>query len=413
MGFSIETVLDVLSPLSGPRLSPITLALLAYAVAPKPVGDALWQIRHGRSNVHGSPITRRQGFQDLLKALVDAVKSKTWLKVWTIISLSRFINRVLTRLVIDRSPARKIHWPRHIVVITGGGRGLGGRICSVLKDKGATVVVIDRAEKSEHGREDLFISADVTSEQSLLDARALVRKELGFPTMLVSAAGIARHAFVLDPPSLFPSAYSTKLHNVNLDGTFNFVRVFGQDFLPDYDEEQEATLFTSGKLGNKQLRKEGSQARNNFGGHVLLIGSGAAFVPLPGNANYNSSKAGVVSLHHTLSWELDVWHKSNNIRNSVFCPLMIDSAMTEGRMKAQKNQFLFPTLTLDEAANKAIDVLEKDRSQLFFLPRAAYILSILVPLSPAWLFRLFGKATGAHETFVEYTGKHRHAILEH
>jgi all-trans-retinol dehydrogenase (NAD+) len=161
------------------------------------------------------------------------------------------------------------------------------------------------------------------------------------------------------------------------------------------------------------LRVEGGCPRNGFGGHILLIGTGAAFIPLPGNATYNSSKAGVVSFHHTLGWELDVWHKAKNVRNSVFCPLMIDSAMTQGRMKEQKNQFLFPTLTVDQAASKIVKVLEQDRSQMFFAPKASYVSSILVMNSPTWIVRPLMKLLKSHETFTDYAAKTRYAAPEH
>lgn len=102
--------------------------------------------------------------------------------------------------------------------------------------------------------------------------------------MLVSAAGIARHAFVLDPPALFPPSFSNKIQHVNFDGTFNFVRVFGQDLLSDYDEALEVSQARNGTLASSdqssQLRVEGKPpSRNNWGGHILLIGSGAAYTP--------------------------------------------------------------------------------------------------------------------------------------
>ena len=407
MPFSIDTILDVVAPLTGPRLSPLLVPLLAYYTSPYTVREAVQRSR-------AAPQVREK-LRLLFDELNYVVRSNKWLKYYTLLALLRIVNRIGNRLFVDRLAPRKIQWSDHIVVISGGARGIGGRTCELLKERGAKVVVIDRAEKSLHGSEDLYISADVTSQKDLLAAREKVRAELGYATMLVSAAGIARHGFVLDPPAVLPAEFSTKVHDVNLTGTYTFVKVFGQEMLADYDEVAESKLVQSGGLGasSTQMRVEGSTPRNGFGGHILLIGSGAAFIPLPGNATYNSSKAGVVSLHHTLGWELDVWHKARNVRNSVFCPLMIDSAMTEGRMKPQRNQFLFPTLTVDQAASKIIDVLEQDRSQMFFAPRPAYVTALLVSNSPTWLIRPLSKALGAHETFVEYTSKTRYAAPEH
>lgn len=147
--------------------------------------------------------------------------------------------------------------------------------------------------------------------------------------MIVAAAGLARHSFVCDPPHLFPSSYATKIHDINLTGTYNFVKVFSQDMLGDYDEEAEVQSLASNPPKDpsqfKPARKEGSKVfpRNGFGGHILIIASGAAFIALPGNASYNSSKAGAYSLSQTIGFELDVWHKTNKVRNSVVCPLMV------------------------------------------------------------------------------------------
>lgn len=407
MVFSIDTILDVVEPLTGPRLSPLLIPLFAYYTSPYTVREAYQRSR-------AAPQIKEK-FRLLYEELSYVIKSNRWLRYYTLLALIRIVNRIGSRLFIERQASRKIVWKDHVVVVTGGARGIGGRVCILLKLKGATVVVIDRAAKSEHGREDLYISADVTSEEELLAARQKVREEFGYTTMIVSAAGIARHAFVLDPPSILPAQFSTKLHDVNLTGTYNFVKVFGQDMLADYDEYSESKLLEDGKLNKSstQMRKEGGKPRNGFGGHILLLGSGAAFIPLPGNATYNSSKAGIVSLHHTLGWELDIWHKAKNVRNSVFCPLMIDSAMTQGRMKAQRNQFLFPTLTIDQAAKKIIKVLEQDRSQMFFLPRASYISSIATMNAPAWLTRPLFKLLHAHETFTDYAAKTRYAEAEH
>lgn len=406
MVFSIDTILDIVAPLNGPRLSPFVVSLWAYYLSPYTVREAIQRAR-------AAPQIKEK-FRLLFDELVDVIKTNRWLKYFTLLAMIRLVNRIGSRFFIDRQAARYIQWTDHVVVISGGARGIGGRVCELLKQRGARVAVIDRAKKSDHSHEDLFISADVTNQSELLAARKQVRDQLGYPTMIVSAAGIARHAFVLDPPDVFPADFSTKVHDVNLTGTYTFIKVFAQDMLADYDEEKEIELFKNGKLSKtKQMRTEGGPPRNGWGGHILLIASGAAFVPLPANATYNSSKAGALSLHQTLAWELDVWHKAHNVRNSVINPLMIHSNMTHDRMREQSNQFLFPTLTVDQAANKIVKMLEQDRSQMVFLPRAAYITSFLIPNMPPWFVRSLSKLLGAHHTFMDYAVKTRHAVAEH
>ena len=85
-------------------------------------------------------------------------------------------------------------------------------------------------------------------------------------------------------------------------GTLNFIRVFSQDMLP--------------KAKEGEPRVEGGAPANGWGGHILMIASGAAFTSLPYNAMYSASKAGAVALWTSLGWELDVVHKARGVRNS-------------------------------------------------------------------------------------------------
>lgn len=416
MTITIDHFVDILEPLTGPRYSPAILAGLLYIFKGAEVGDTFWQIRNGKSSSTGLPINIRQRVTDLIKTLFNSLfRSNAWLRIYSIIALTRLINRIGARLVIDGSAPRHTRWNDQIVVVTGGSRGLGGRVCELLKQKGAKIVVIDKASKSLHGKEDLFLEVDVTNEEELIEARNKVHQELGYPTMLISAAGIARHSVVMDPPHRFPSSFSNAVIDVNLKGSLNFVKVFGQDLLSDYDEAKDKELVLSGKASAQYAtRQEGTfPIRNNAGGHILLIGSSAAYVQLPANATYNASKAGILALHNTLNYEIQSWHKSNRLRNSVFCPLMIHTDMTKDRMKEQNNQFAFPTLTVDQAASKIVKVLEEDRSQIFFAPRGAYLLSLLVPNLPAWIVRLVANGGGSGDTFSDYLHSQRLPIGEH
>ena len=127
---------------------------------------------------------------------------------------------------------------------------------------------------------------------------------------------------------------------------------------------------------------------------------------LPANAAYNASKAATVSLHSTLSAELDAYHKVDNVRASVICPLKIESKMTEGRMLDTHDQFALPTLTIPEAANKIVEILEGDKSRIVYVPRAAYVLSYNKVL-PAWVVRTVHKSLGALDTFMVYAKEFR------
>lgn len=309
---------------------------------------------------------------------------------YLIIRVLKTINAIGNRFVINREPRRHIRWHDHVVVITGGARGIGGHVCKLLRQKGATVVVLDLPEKSEHGLESLYVQTDVTDIQSLINARKVVEDKVGYATMVVIGAGIARHSFLLDTEEQFPYEMAKQVSEVNFHGIMATLKTFGEHMLPD------------GGVKDRPFK----QAKNGWGGHILIIASGAAYIELPANAAYNASKAAAVSLHASLSSELYAYHKVDNVRSSVICPLKIESKMTEGRMLDTHDQFLLPTLTIPEAASKIVDILEGDKSRVVYIPRAMYVLS-LTKVLPLWSVRLVGKMTGSMDTFLTYAKEFR------
>jgi NAD(P)-dependent dehydrogenase (short-subunit alcohol dehydrogenase family) len=95
---------------------------------------------------------------------------------------ARTLNRVGHRLFVDRQARRRIDWRRHVVVISGGARGIGGGVAERLADRGAKVVTLDMAERTAHSRETRHFKADVTDEAQLLEVRERIHKELGMVT---------------------------------------------------------------------------------------------------------------------------------------------------------------------------------------------------------------------------------------
>lgn len=181
---------------------------------------------------------------------------------YLIIRLLKTINAIGNRLVIDRQPRRNIRWNEHVVVITGGARGICGHVCKILRQKGAKVVVLDLPEKSEHGLETLYVQTDVTDIQSLLNAKKKVEEKLGYCTMLLLGAGLARHSFLLDTEEQFPYAHAKQVSEVNFHGIMASLKAFGEHMLPD------------GGVKDRPYK----QAKNGWGGHILIIGSGAAYI---------------------------------------------------------------------------------------------------------------------------------------
>ncbi|KAN0065203.1 hypothetical protein ACQY0O_001700 [Thecaphora frezii] len=194
--------------------------------------------------------------------LADAFARSRLLCIYAAILTIKAVNAVGKRL-IDRQAPCNIVWNEHIVVITGAARGILVETAKRLAQRGAKAVVLDMTPKSEHGAETLYISANVTLEASLQEARERMEKEVGLCTMLIAGVGLGRHSFLLDPPEVIPLDFAIKVSDVNLRCIVAMLKVFGQHMLPD---------------GNKRERGELKQARNGWGGHILLLGSGTTFV---------------------------------------------------------------------------------------------------------------------------------------
>lgn len=85
--------------------------------------------------------------------------------------------------------------PRHVeeeeevIVVTGGGSGLGKCLVETYAMKGGTVAVLDVqvSNKVESAR---YFKCDVSDPIAVETAWAMIKKELGVPTVLINCAGL-------------------------------------------------------------------------------------------------------------------------------------------------------------------------------------------------------------------------------
>jgi hypothetical protein len=60
------------------------------------------------------------------------------------------------------------------------------------------------------------------------------------------------------------------------------------------------------------------------------------------------------------------------------CPLKVATAMTDNeRMSDQADQFMTPTLSVEQVADRMVQILESDRGQMVHLPAAANAIALL------------------------------------
>ncbi len=196
-----------------------------------------------------------------------------------------------------------------VAIVTGSARGIGREIALRLAEAGANIVISDIAdaepvaeEIKKMGGQSLAVMTDVTSAS---DVAGLVEKAIekfGRIDILVNNAGIARDQLLL---RMSDEDWETVL-NVNLKSVF---------------------LCTRAVL--RQMVKQ-------RWGRIVSISSIVGIVGNPGQANYASSKAGIIGFTKSIAREVG----SRGITVNAIAPGFIVSKMTEQLSEEQKGEML-------------------------------------------------------------------------
>lgn len=196
------------------------------------------------------------------------------------------------------------------VIITGAGQGIGYAIAETFAKAGANVILADidenlgkaAARKIGHGA--IFVRCDVASwnDQVCLFQEAI--KTFSRVDIVICNAGInpelilsGKFDFLAEDEDLCPI---TKVLDVNLTGSVYGVRL----------------------------------AMNHFkaaGGRVVIIGSAASYVPVPGQELYTASKHAVLGLMRSVSKRKACLE--NGISISMIAPWFTETQMTRGVSK--------------------------------------------------------------------------------
>lgn len=188
------------------------------------------------------------------------IKSSRFLKAYTAILAIKTLNNIGQRVFIDKAAPRKIVWKDQIVVATGGASGITGRTCEILKAKGAKIVTLDMARKTQHGKEDLHVQLDIRDSKKLMEAREKIEKEIGMCTIVIAGAGTGAPGPCLDDPNDYPLEREELPIDVNLKGLMSTVRAFGSYMVSDRVNGKGTGI-----------------AKNGWGGHIVLLGSMAGY----------------------------------------------------------------------------------------------------------------------------------------
>lgn len=192
-----------------------------------------------------------------------------------------------------------MNFDNHIALITGGASGMGKACVQYLKQRGMKIVVWDRQEMSAT-EADLFLTCDVSDDESIAQAMKLTIEQIGTPRVCVNCAGIAPAKRMVGRDGPMPLAAFKQVIDINLVGTFNVMRVV-------------AHAMSTLELDNK------SQER----GVIINTASIAAFEGQVGQAAYSASKGGVVAMTLPVARELSQFA----IRVNTIAPGLIATPM--------------------------------------------------------------------------------------
>jgi acetoacetyl-CoA reductase/3-oxoacyl-[acyl-carrier protein] reductase len=181
-----------------------------------------------------------------------------------------------------------------IILVTGGNRGIGAEVVSLLRSLGAQVAYTYRSTPNPNddkiqGRV-LALLADVTNPDAMAEVAESIEQKLGPIYGVVANAGITRDNFF---PKLSSEDWDAVI-DTNLKGIYNTLKPL---IPPLYDRREGAVVCISSISG----------VRGNLG-----------------QTNYAASKAGVIGLTKALALEAARY----GVRANAVAPGFIESDMT-------------------------------------------------------------------------------------
>ncbi|MGW9826112.1 3-oxoacyl-[acyl-carrier protein] reductase [Brevibacterium pityocampae] len=187
-----------------------------------------------------------------------------------------------------------------VVLVTGGNRGIGRKIAEAFLAAGEKVAVTSRNGDAPDGA--LAVSADVTDPDSLDAAFTRIEEELGPVEVVVANAGITRDTLLMRMSDEdFDAVIDT-----NLGGAFRTVK-----------------RAITGMIRAKK-------------GRIVLISSVSGLYGVAGQANYSSSKAGLVGLARSITREVG----ARGITANVVAPGFVRTEMTDELPEKQQKEYL-------------------------------------------------------------------------
>ena len=190
-----------------------------------------------------------------------------------------------------------------VAAVTGAARGIGDAIAARLLEEGASVFSLDLNPPDDARPGVTYLTADVTSPQSVADAFAAIDRAAGRIDLLVNNAGVQRVALA---ENMAPADWHLVL------------------------DTHLTAMHLCCAQAIRRMRAQGT------GGAIVSIASAAGIVGIPGRGPYSAAKAGIESLTRVYATE----GAAANIRVNAVAPgstrtKLIEQGLKDGSIRGE------------------------------------------------------------------------------
>jgi len=251
---------------------------------------------------------------------------------------------------------------KKVVAITGGARGIGLAIATMLHRRGARVAIgdIDGAAADIAGSRlglGAVATLDVTDPRSFESLLDVVEQRMGSIDVLVNNAGIISVGPAIDETD----DITRRVLEVNLFG-----------------------VMIGTKLAAARMRTRRS-------GHIINIASTSAVMPVPGIATYSATKHAVLGFTDAIRLE----NRRSGIHFSTVLPALTNTEMIAGVGHARGIKNIEPS----DVAQAVYHLIEKPRSRVV-VPRSFGVIALTGRrFLPQPIYEAVERALGAERVF--------------
>lgn len=238
---------------------------------------------------------------------------------------------------VDTSEPYDTAWLRgKTIVITGGASGFGEAFFRAWAEAGANVIIgdindargralVDEVRKNTASMHHHYLHCDVTNWQSQVDffRSAAQLSPHGGIDAVVANAGVTERRGPLETPGALdaetPPPPNLKCFEVNLLGVM-YTTHLALFYLPRNPGSGKPKPNPEPSSASSSSPPQQQHSRDR---HLLLIGSVASVMPIPGQLQYSISKHGVLGLFRGLRSTAF----AHGIRVNMLCPYFIDTPL--------------------------------------------------------------------------------------